>query len=457
LKGNLEGRDEMKERWTEVAEYAKDKQEQKFGPWLFGEGIPFENPDAERAYKERTGLIKDAIQLIKPPQRVPICPASGFFPAHYVGSTLYDAMYDYGALARMWEKYCDEFVPDAYDGPSLMPPGKVFDLLDYTLFKWPGHGVSKERSYQFIEGEYMKAEEYQDLMDDPSGYFLRVYFPRIFRTLKPFENMPLLPLISELVLVAPAILPLGAPELQKALHDMMDAASEAIRWANEVEVINRSIMGKGYPILSGGLARAPFDVIGDSLRGTAGVMMDMYRHPDELLEACERLTPFMVRAGIEAGRATGHPITFMPLHKGADGFMSDKQFQTFYWPTLKKVIIGLVNEGLVPYLFAEGGYNSRLEVISDIPKGTTVWWFDRTDMNRAKQTLGKIACIAGNVPLSLLCTGTEDQVKDYCKGLIDTVGRNGGFILSTGAGMEDAKPDNVRAMIDFSRTYGAHS
>ena len=444
----------MKERWTTVDSCTKDKQERQFATWLSGEGILFKSPDAERAYKERIGLIKDAIQLIKPPQRVPVCPSAGFFPARYAGLTLYDAMYDYGTLARMWEKYCDEFTPDAYDGPVLMSPGKVFDLLDYTLFRWPGHGVSKERSYQFVEGEYMRVEEYQDLIDDPRGYFLRVYFPRIFGALKPFESMPLLPLISELVLVPPAILPLGMPELQKALQVVMDAASEAIRWANKIQALNRTIMGKGFPILSGGLARAPFDVIGDSLRGTAGVMMDMYRHPDELLEACERMTPFMVRAGVEAGKSNGHPLIFMPLHKGADGFMSDKQFLTFYWPTLKKVIIGLVNEGLVPFLFAEGGYNSRLEVISDLPKGATVWWFDRTNMTRAKETVGKVACIAGNVPLGLLCTGTEGQVKDYCKGLIDTVGRDGGFILSTGAGMEDANPDNVRAMIDFSKAYG---
>jgi len=447
----------MKERWTEVNACAKDKQARQFATWLSGEGIPFKNPEAERAYQERIGLIKDAIQLLKPPVRIPVCPSASFFPARYAGLTLYDAMYDYNALARMWIEYCDDFAPDAYDGPVLMPPGRVFDLLDYILFKWPGHGVSKERSYQFVEGEYMKAEEYQDLIDDPSGYFLRVYFPRIFGALKPFESMPLLPLISELVLVPPAILPLGTPKVQKALHDLMDAAFEANRWANEIGVLNRTLTGMGYPILSGGLARAPFDVIGDSLRGTAGVMMDMYRHPDELLEACERMTPFMVKAGVDAGKSNGHPLIFMPLHKGADGFMSDKQFRTFYWPTLKKVIIGLVNEGLVPYLFAEGGYHSRLEVISDLPRGTTVWWFDRTEMIRAKQTVGKAACIAGNVPLALLCTGTEDQVKDYCKGLIDTVGRDGGFILSTGAGMEDARPENVRTMIDFSKTYGSCS
>jgi hypothetical protein len=74
----------------------------------------------------------------------------------------------------------------------------------------------------------------------------------------------------------------------------------------------------------------------------------------------------------------------MPLHKGADGFMSDKHFQTFYWPTLKKVIMGLINEGFVPLLFTEGGYNSRLEVISDLLKGKTVWWFENTDIARAK-------------------------------------------------------------------------
>jgi hypothetical protein len=447
----------MKERWTAFEDGAREKQEQWFTSWLSGDGIPFESPESEKAYKERISLIKDAIQLIRPPQRIPVCPAASFFPARYAGLTLYDVMYNYGELTRVWEKYCVEFEPDAYDGPTLMPPGKVFDLLNYVLFLWPGHGVAKDRSYQFLEGEYMKAEEYQDLIDDPSGFFLRVYFPRIFGALKSFKYMPLLPVISELVLVTPAILPLGTPEIQKAFHVVMEASLEASRWGDKVQTLNMTLFGKGYPMLSGGLARAPFDVIGDSLRGTVGIMTDMYRRPDELLEACERITPFMVKAGIEAGKSIGHPIIFMPLHKGADGFMSEKQFCKFYWPTLKKVIVGLVNEGFVPYLFAEGEYHSRLEIISDLPKGATVWWFDRTDMIRAKQTIGRVACIAGNVPLTLLCTGTVDQVKDYCKSLIDSVGRDGGLILSPGTGMDDAKPDNVRAMIDFSKAYGAIS
>jgi uroporphyrinogen-III decarboxylase len=149
-------------------------------------------------------------------------------------------------------------------------------------------------------------------------------------------------------------------------------------------------------------------------------------------------------------------MPFIPLHKGADGFMSNEQFRTFYWPTLKKVIIGLANEGLVPQLFAEGGYNQRLEVISDLPKGKVVWWFDLTDMAQAKKTIGQTACIAGNVPLSLLCTATPDDVKEYCKKLVDVAATDGGFILSTGAGMQGAKPENVKAMIEFSKQYAVY-
>jgi len=50
--------------------------------------------------------------------------------------------------------------------------------------------------------------------------------------------------------------------------------------------------------------------------------------------------------------ASGRPIVFFALHNGDDTFMSDKQYEQFYWPTLRKVIMGLIEEGCVPMLFA---------------------------------------------------------------------------------------------------------
>jgi uroporphyrinogen-III decarboxylase len=185
-------------------------------------------------------------------------------------------------------------------------------------------------------------------------------------------------------------------------------------------------------------------------------MMDMYRQPEKLLQALEVVTPLMIKMGASAAKMNGNPIVFIPLHKGADGFLSDKQFRTFYWPTLKKVILGLIEEGCVPFPWAEGGYNTRLEVIQDSPKGKTLWGFDQTDMAKAKELLGRVACIGGNMPSSLLTVGTPQQVKDYAKKLIDTAGKGGGYIMMNGAVIDTAKTENVKAMIDFTKQYDVY-
>ena len=446
----------MQERFIDISAEAEQKQEEQFSIWLRGEGIPFADADKEVAYRERVTLIKDAIQLKHIPNRIPICPSAGFFPNEYAGITMYDAMYDYEALSNAWECYHRDLEPDAYNSPTTIVPGKVLDILDLKLYQWPGHSVAKEREYQFVEDEYMKAEEYQDLIDDPTGFFLTVYFPRIFGSLKPFEAFPLLPPVNEIPVIPPTVMRFGTDAMQGAFQSLGQAGEEALRWRAAVGKISGRIMGRGFPAFTGGFTKAPFDVIGDSLRGTTGVMLDIFRHPDELKEACERLTPMMVKSGVAACRANNHIMPFIPLHKGADGFMSDEMFRTFYWPTLRKVIIGLINEGMVPLLFAEGSYNDRLDVISDIPKGKAVWWFDRTDMKRAKEKVGQVACLAGNMPLALLCTGTPNQVESYCKDLIEVAAPGGGFIFSSGAGMQGSKPENVKAMIASAREYGVY-
>jgi uroporphyrinogen-III decarboxylase len=163
----------------------------------------------------------------------------------------------------------------------------------------------------------------------------------------------------------------------------------------------------------------------------------------------------MLQTGL-AAKSRGHKRVFIPLHKGLDGFMSPEQFNTFYWPTLKKLIVNLIDEGLNPFVLWEGDCTSRLETIGDIPKGKAVYWFERTDIFKAKEILGDRVCIRGNVPLSVMCTGTPDDVTAYCRKLIDVVGKDGGFIMDASTVLDDAKPENIRAMIDFTKEYGVY-
>lgn len=45
-----------------------------------------------------------------------------------------------------------------------------------------------------------------------------------------------------------------------------------------------------------------------------------------------------------------------------------------------------------------------------------------------------------------------------CKELIDLLGRDGGYIMDASAIMQnDSRPENVKAMTDFTRRYGRYS
>jgi hypothetical protein len=422
-----------------------------------GNTVPFQSAEAEQAYKDRVYRFKDAIQMKKMPDRVPVTVFPSMFPWTNAGMTVEEAMYDYGKCAEVFQNFVLEFEPDVHWGAYAPGPGKLYEILDYKLYSWPGHGVAPEHSYQCNEGEYMMADEYDALITDPSGYFTSKYLPRVFGALSGFPMLPFMPGILEMYGVALNFIPYGIPPVQATYQALFEAGGEALQWIGAIGGADGMLATFGFPNILGGFTKAPFDVIGDTLRGTKGIMLDIYRQPDKLIEAMEALVPLMIGMGIGASQATGNPLVFIPLHKGADGFLSDEQFKKFYWPTLKAVMMGLIANGIVPLPAAEGGYSQRLDVVKDLPRGKTLWMIDLTDMEAVKKTLGQNACLLGNVPSSLLNLGTVEEVQDYVKNLIDTCGKDGGLIISNGAFFDHAKPENVKAMVETAKDYGAYN
>jgi uroporphyrinogen-III decarboxylase len=249
---------------------------------------------------------------------------------------------------------------------------------------------------------------------------------------------------------------LDQPELASLLESLLQVARQASEWLQVWRSFLKEMEGLGFPLFTHSYTLAPFDILSDFLRGMKGTMLDMYRQPDKIITACEKLLPMMIDMGVSTARRTGNPRVFIPLHRGADGFMSLKQFETFYWPTLKSVMMALIDEGLIPCPFFEGSYSLRLEYLKELPRGKVLGHFDRTDIFEAKQIIGDHMCIMGNVPLSLLYAGTPQDVKDYCRRLIDIVGKGGGFIMSAGVSLDDAKVENVIAMFDITQEYGRY-
>ena len=419
-------------------------------------GVPFVSPEAEAAYKARIDRVLAAINL-ETPDRVPVRLNTGFWPAKRAGMTPYEAMSDSPRAAQAWKDFNIKFQPDlSVDPVHNTVPASMFEALDYKLYSWPGHGVAKEASYQYNEKEWMLPEEYDHLISDPTDYLLRTYLPRTVGGFAGFGSLSSLFDYIELPFVSGNVGAWGSDEMVAGLQRITAAAKSVNNWAKAVFPVMGEVMALGFPGYASAGTKAPFDILGDTLRGTKGVIVDMFRRPDQVLAACERLVQVAVDWPLKRPGMLPTPIVFIPLHKGADGFMSDEQFRTFYWPTLRKTLLGLIEQGTIPFLFAEGRYNSRLEAIMDLPKGGTIWLFDQSDMARAKETIGKVACIEGNMPLSLLHAGTAQQVAEHTRKLIDSAGPGGGFILDIGAVADDGKDENLEIMIKTAKEYGVY-
>jgi hypothetical protein len=438
--------------WTELT--WQRKRDIRLERWASGEGIKFDSPEAEKNYKARTTRLAKAVK-IEIPDRVPCMVPTGWFPAMNAGITLKEAMYKPEKMKWAWLKFVDEYDSDTFDG-TLFFQAAVNDLLESKTMKWPGHGLSDNaHSYQYVEGEYMKADEYDLFMKDPFDFQLRRLLPRTYGIFELFADVPSFASFQGLPQRLMAMC--ADPRFIKLAKTINEASRQLPVFQKASEETTQAANARGFPMFRGGLAVVPFDVFADSLRGTHGIVLDMYRQPEKLHEAMEFVLPQLLQVATVMADMADCPVIMMPLHKGDDTFMSDKQFETFYWPTFRKLLIGMVEEGLVPFPVAEGAYNRRLEVIRDLPRTGVVWMFDQTDMANAKRILGDTSCICGNVPVSLAYTGTSKEMKEYCRRLIETCGPGGGYILSGGSTFDMARPENLRTMMDAVKEFGNYT
>ena len=412
--------------------------------------------DHQAEYQKRDQRFRDVVALKKTDQ-IPLMPMLDFFPAKYAGITVEEAMTRPESMISAWLKYLDDFQPDRAENPfPLRGFAPLLEALDFQHLKWAGHGLSADMPYQFVELELMKAEEYDHFLSDLSDFMIRKYMPRVHHGLAGLAKLPPL---SQQISYFWGLYNFAAfadPEIQASLDVLKNASVQAQTILGNAARFGKMAAEKGFPPGSGSYAQVPLDTLGDVFRGTREIMMDFRRRPDKVMAACEKLLPMMLEMGINGCKRSGVPICFIPLHKCLDNFISQEQFEKFYWPHMKILLEGLIAEGITPWVLVEGVCDQRLETFAKVTPGKVVYHLEGSNIFRAKEIMRDVACLRGNMPPSIMSAGTPDDVRAYAKKLIDVVGRDGGFIMCCATSITDAKLENVRALFDFTREYGRY-
>lgn len=430
---------------------AEQKRQYRLDAWVRGDGIEFDGPEAAAAYRQRAQRFRDTLEL-RVPDRVPVAGLGGAFIYRRMGIPQKATMYDrWEEAAAAVVKFQQDFQPDSATATFMMS-GPSMEFLGQTSMKWAGCGLPDDVQYQYVEQEYMKGDEYDAFLLDPSDYVMRRFMPRMYTSLKGLGKMPWFG--SDGIQIGGRVFAaMLDPGVQEALAVMKKAAEMSLQPLRVTMATSARLGAMGYPQFFLGFGAAPFDMLGDTLRGTRGILTDLYRCPEKVIRACEKILELTPVPDVTIGAP---PLVMMPLHKGDDTHISLAQFEKFYWPTFKEIMLRMIEDGLIPAPFAEGCYTKRLPYLTQLPEASVLWFFDRTDMHRAKDVLGGHSPIMGNVPITMIATGTPEQVKACCKDLIDYCGKGGGYILCSGTQLDDAREETVRAMIDFTKEYGVY-
>ncbi|MBP7749636.1 MAG: hypothetical protein KA323_02975 [Planctomycetes bacterium] len=393
----------------------------------------------EKLYQARLARYTTAMRNEKP-DMVPIRPFVAEFTAKYAGYTCQEVTHDYEKAFDAACKCAAAFDWDAVVGNMVYVWTGLTQAIGLKYYAVPGVDISPDTGFQYREPPpdraFMRADEYDALIEDPTGFLLNVWLPR----------------------VSTDVVPIGAPATLRNNLSFLKGGMAMLNYFFGFGGQNQRLRTEcGTVSAIAGILKAPMDILADKLRGYLGLINDLMEQPEKVLAACEALMPHLTWVALSgADPAKEVPITIW-MHRGCVPFVSREHFDRIYWPTLKPIIEEIWSKGHQVLFYAEGSWDAHLGAFAELPEKSIIYHVDRGDIFNAHKALGGKFCLSGGIPNAMLAYNSPNEVRACVKKVIEGVARDGGYIMDASAIVQDdARVENMRAMTEAAREYGQY-
>ena len=407
---------------------------------MANETVPQRATDTEALYAERLCRYVTALRNERP-DRVPIRPFVAEFTGRYAGYSCQELAHDYEKAFTAARQCAADFEWDAVVANMVYVWTGLTQAIGLKYYGIPGIDIPADRGFQYVEPSegdaFMQADEYDQLIEDPTGFLYNVWLPR-------------------------AAGPICAPGEQNTYANnlaLVKGGMAMMQYFGAFDEQNARLRHESGTVSAiAGILKAPMDIIADKLRGYLGLLDDLRQQPEKVLAACEALMPHLAHVA----RSTADPDKTVPIglwmHRGGVPFVSPQHFDSIYWPTLKPIIQELWASGHQTLFYAEGDWNYHLSSFAELPDRSIVYHVDQADIFDVHRALGDKFCLSGGVSNALLGYASADEVRQRCKDVIDGVAGDGGYIMDATAIIQnDATVENMRAMTEATLEYGVYS
>ena len=374
------------------------------------------NKTNESLYSERKARIEAAVKF-EDVDMIPCLFMGTAFAPRYMGMSQKEFCLDATAAVDVtidaMKKLGD------VDGINLMPSGlHPMNLTNLWLSKVliPGIDLGDEDLWQVQEKEMMAVEDYDFILENGYPAFLQKIIPQVCDL------------------------------------EMMIQHNE---WNQEYfSGIAGKFRDAGYSVTVSAITTIPFEPICGA-RSMTKFYFDLYRIPDKVEEALDSILPFYIELAKNATKASGVPCCWVGGWRTASAMLAPQLWDRFVWPHFKKAAEELIKEGITPVFHWDQDWTRDLERILELPAKKCILNLDgMTDIRKAKDILDDHTALMGDLPSSILSSGTTDEVRNYIRDLINDVGHKG-LILAPGCdGPLNSKPENMEAFVEASREFG---
>ena len=405
-------------------------------------------PIAVRSIRNKTAIS------LNEPDRVPFMPSMNNFYALHYGVTIKDAMTDPANLIGPLSKFVNDYDPDWVWNPALFPI-KPMETIGSNQCRWPGPywDLPDDTPYQYVDKEFLTEDDWDEYLADPTLFILRKVLPNKYKNLEGLKYINPYAMTGHCIL---SYAQFANPAVAQALETLAQTGREVGEFMQKSIALSMSVIEAGYPIWGAAPACIPFDDFADSVRGLMELCMDVCTDPEYVQEALEKWGDVSIPAAIETAKMARSEELTLPLHCGVDNFMSVENYEKYYWPTLKRTIMAAIKADLTPIVFCEGKYYTRLECLTDVPKGKVLYIFEDVDFKEAKKILGPYAAIGGGMNTHTLMNGTPEDVEREVAEMFEIMAPGGGFVTSNSIALDYVSPENMHAWRDAVDKYGRY-
>ncbi len=396
--------------------------------------------DTEASYAERFARYTTAMRN-EMPDRVPIRPFVAEFTGVYAGYDCQQLAHDYPQAFEAACKCAADFEWDAVVANMVYVWTGLAQSMGLKYYAIPGLEIPPTTGFQYREPSetdaFMKPTEYDQLIEDPTGFLYNVWLPR----------------------VSTQLVPIGAPCTYKHNLALIKTAMGMLQYFYAFgPQVNRLRTECGTVSAIAGILKAPLDILADKLRGYLGLVDDLFERRDKVVAACEALAPHLAQVALTTADPTGNVPVGLWMHRGGVPFVSHEIFKNIYWATLKPIVQELWAAGKQTLFYAEGNWDYHLDAFAELPDQSIVYHVDQGDIFKVHKALGHKFCLSGGVPNTMLALAKPSEVRQRCKEIIEGVARDGGYIMDASAIVQnDATVENMRALTDATLEFGGYS